>query len=76
MGVVVANNEVGLQRLWVTGVKQHPLQMWVHVTGVKGSMQMLRDLFEVFTQCVCFGVLVVGVERRMGREVELDVGKM
>jgi hypothetical protein len=49
MGVVVANNEVGLQRLWVTGVKQHPLQMWVHVTGVKGPMQMLRDLFEVFT---------------------------
>jgi hypothetical protein len=25
------------------------VQMWVHVTGVKGPLQMLRDLFEVFT---------------------------
>ena len=23
----------------------------VHVTGVKGPLQMLRDLFEVFTYC-------------------------
>jgi hypothetical protein len=31
------------------GVKQQPLQMWVDVTGVKDPLQMLRDLFEVFT---------------------------
>jgi hypothetical protein len=24
--------------------------MWVHVTGVKGLLQMLRDLFEVFIE--------------------------
>jgi hypothetical protein len=39
---------VGLPCLWVTGAKQQPLQMWVHVTGVKGVLQMLRDLFEIF----------------------------
>jgi hypothetical protein len=31
------------------GAKQQPLQMWVEVTGVKGPLQMLCDLFEVFT---------------------------
>jgi hypothetical protein len=40
---------VVLPRLWVTGAKQQPLQMWVHVTGIKGPLQMLHDLFEVFT---------------------------
>jgi hypothetical protein len=48
-GVVEANPGVGLPRFWVTGTKKQSLQMWVHVTGVKGSLQMLRDLFEVFT---------------------------
>jgi hypothetical protein len=48
-GVVEANPGVGLPRFWVTGAKQQPLQMWVHVTGVKGSLQMLCDLFEVST---------------------------
>jgi hypothetical protein len=40
---------VVLARLLVTGTKQQQLQMWVDVTGVKGPLQMLRDLFEVFT---------------------------
>jgi hypothetical protein len=31
------------------GAKQQPLQMWVGVTAVKAPLQMLRDLFEVFT---------------------------
>jgi hypothetical protein len=47
-----ANPGVGLPRLWVTGAKQQPLQMWVHVTGVKGPLQMLHELFEVFTYVV------------------------
>jgi hypothetical protein len=46
--VVVANPEVSLPRLWVTGTKQQPLQMWVHATSVKDPLQMLHDLFEVF----------------------------
>jgi hypothetical protein len=49
MGVVEANPGVVLVRLLVTGAKQQPLQMWVDVTGVKGPLQMLLDLFEVFT---------------------------
>jgi hypothetical protein len=48
-GVVEANPRVVLARLEVTDAKQQPLQMWVDVTGVKGPLQMLRDLFEVFT---------------------------
>jgi hypothetical protein len=48
MGVLVANLGIGLPHLWVTGAKQQLLQMWVHVTGVKGPLQMSRDLFEVF----------------------------
>jgi hypothetical protein len=40
---------IGLQHLSVTGAKQQLLQMWVHVTGVKGLLQILCDLFEVFT---------------------------
>jgi hypothetical protein len=48
-GVAEANPGVGLPRLSVTGAKQQPLQMWMHVTGSKGPLQMLRDLFEVFT---------------------------
>jgi hypothetical protein len=48
MGVVEANPVVVLACLWVTGAKQQPLQMWVDVTGVKGLLQMLRELFEVF----------------------------
>jgi hypothetical protein len=46
---VEANPRVGLPRLWVTGAKQQPLQIWVHVTSVKGLLQRLLDLFEVFT---------------------------
>jgi hypothetical protein len=49
MGIVEANPGVGLARLWVTSAKQQPLQMWVDVMGGKGPLQMLRDLFEVFT---------------------------
>jgi hypothetical protein len=48
-GIVEANPEVVLARLWVMGAKQQPLQMRVDVTGVKGLLQMLHDLFEVFT---------------------------
>jgi hypothetical protein len=48
-GIAEANPRVGLSRLSVTGTKSQPLQMWVHVKGVKGPLQMLRDLFEVFT---------------------------
>jgi hypothetical protein len=48
-GVVEANPGVVLVRLCVTGVKQQPSQMWVDVTGVKGPLQMLHDLFEIFT---------------------------
>jgi hypothetical protein len=48
-GAVEANHGVVLAHLWVTGAKQQPLQMWVDVTGVKGLLQMLGDLFEVFT---------------------------
>jgi hypothetical protein len=33
----------GLPRIWLTDVKQQPL----HVTGVKGPLQMLCDVFEV-----------------------------
>jgi hypothetical protein len=47
-GIAEANPGVVLLRLSVMGVKQQLLQMWVHVTGVKGTLQMLRDLFEVF----------------------------
>jgi hypothetical protein len=36
MGVLEANPGVGLLCLWVTGVKQQPLHMWMHATGVKG----------------------------------------
>jgi hypothetical protein len=50
MGVVEANPGVVLAHLQVTGAKQQPLQMWVDVTCVKGLLQMLLDLFEVFTQ--------------------------
>jgi hypothetical protein len=46
---VEANPGVGLPRLGVTGVKQQPLQMWVHVTGVKGPLQKMCDPFNVFT---------------------------
>jgi hypothetical protein len=46
---VEANLGVVLARLWVTGAKQQPLQMWVDVTGIKSPWHMLRDLFEVFT---------------------------
>jgi hypothetical protein len=49
MGIAEANPGVGLPRLSVTGAKQQQLQMWVHVTVVKGPLQMLCDLFEVFT---------------------------
>jgi hypothetical protein len=48
-GVVEANPGVVLVRLWVTAAKQQPLQMWVHVLGDKGPLQMLHDLFVVFT---------------------------
>jgi hypothetical protein len=48
-GVVEANPGVVLARLLVSGTKQQLLQMWVDVMGVKGPLQMLRDLFEVFT---------------------------
>jgi hypothetical protein len=48
-GVAEPNPGVRLARLSVTDAKQQPLQMWVHVTSVKGPLQMLRDLFEVFT---------------------------
>jgi hypothetical protein len=48
-GVMEANPGVVLMRLLVTGTKQQPLQMWVDVTGVKGPLQMLHDLFKVFT---------------------------
>jgi hypothetical protein len=47
-GIAEANPGVDLPRLSVTGAKQQPLQMWVHVTGVKGPLQTLHDLFEVF----------------------------
>jgi hypothetical protein len=47
-GVAEVYPGISLPRLWVTGAKQQPLQMWVHVTGVKGLLQMMRDLFEVF----------------------------
>jgi hypothetical protein len=47
-GVVEANPGVDLPRSWVTGTKQQLLQMWMHVTSVKGPLQMLSDLFEVF----------------------------
>jgi hypothetical protein len=43
-----ANPGVVLARLWVKGAKQQQLQMWVDVTGVKGPLQMLCDIFEVF----------------------------
>jgi hypothetical protein len=33
-GIVQANLGVILAHLWVTGSKQQPLHMWVHVTGV------------------------------------------
>jgi hypothetical protein len=46
---VEANPGVVLVRLYVTGAKQQPLQMWVDVTGVKGPLQMLCDLSEVST---------------------------
>jgi hypothetical protein len=49
MGIAETNPGVGQPHLWVTGAKQQPLQMWVHVTGVKGPLQMLCNLFEVFT---------------------------
>jgi hypothetical protein len=49
MGVVEAKPGVVLARLQVTDTKQQPLQMWVDVMGIKGSLQMLCDLFEVFT---------------------------
>jgi hypothetical protein len=49
MGVVEANPGVVLARLWVTGAKQQPLQMWVDIMSIKGPLQMLCDLFEVFT---------------------------
>jgi hypothetical protein len=45
----VASSGSSLQRLWVTGAKQQPLQMLRVVMGYKGPLQMLRDLFEVFT---------------------------
>jgi hypothetical protein len=32
---VEATLGVVLARLWVTGAKQQPLQMWVDVTGIK-----------------------------------------
>jgi hypothetical protein len=48
-GVVVANTRVTLPRLWVTGAKEQPLQMLVYVLAFKGLLQMLRDIFEVFT---------------------------
>jgi hypothetical protein len=43
---------VVLAHLLVAGAKQQPLQMRVDVTGVKGPLQMLHDLFEGFTWCV------------------------
>jgi hypothetical protein len=46
---VEANHRVVLTRLWVAGAKQQPLQRWVDVMGIKGLLQMLCDLFEVFT---------------------------
>jgi hypothetical protein len=50
-GIVEANPRVSLRRLSVMNAKQQPLQMWVHVTGVQSLLQMLCDLFEVFTSC-------------------------
>jgi hypothetical protein len=47
--IVEANPGVVLPRLWVMAARQQPLQMSVHVTGVKGPLQILHDLFEVFT---------------------------
>jgi hypothetical protein len=52
MGIAEANPGVGLPRLSITGTKQQPLQIWVHITGVKGPLQMLCDIFEVFTKCI------------------------
>jgi hypothetical protein len=49
MGVVEANPGVVLARLLVMSTKQQTFQMWVDVTGVTGPLQMLLDLFEVFT---------------------------
>jgi hypothetical protein len=48
-GVVNANPGVVLACLWETGAEQQLLYMWVDVTGVKGLLQKLCDIFEVFT---------------------------
>jgi hypothetical protein len=47
--VPIGNGRCGGQPRGRLGTKQQPLQMWVDVTGVKGLLQMLSDLFEVFT---------------------------
>jgi hypothetical protein len=49
---------VVLARLWVTGAKQQPLQMWVVVTDVKGPLQMLRELFEIFSRSDFLTVII------------------
>jgi hypothetical protein len=44
-----AHPGVALVHLWATGSKQQMLQRWVDVMGVRALLQMLYDVFEVFT---------------------------
>jgi hypothetical protein len=43
--------------------------MWVDVTGAKGPLQMLRDLFEVFTYCLVPFVTLEQVCSVHGKEI-------
>jgi hypothetical protein len=47
--VHIGNGCCGGQPRGRPDAKQQSLEMWVDVTGVKDPLQMLRDLFEVFT---------------------------